>query len=483
MVTLSQVFVDLINEQLGIIPENLEKKQLRREAPGKKVDLHCQTSNCEKTKLGESSPKRKPIAHSRVENARQITEGTRGLIQRKHADSTVDKKDLHSKVQAHSEELSSKNLPKKRTDSAFNTVALHIPKAPLTLSDLRDEDAEGVFEDCQHDNASQIFDWSDEAILLKQIKYERDRKAKQEIRQHLAEVNKQLQELELRSAGGDSSNLASPVALNAEKQKLERLLDSAHGSFTEEYLFEFFNTLKLLNAGIRELDTGVLRFKNMKELSLTGNLIEKLSNLPPELTILHVNANNLSECPDISQVCAGNPASTVWFPMNIVSIDLSGNDLEDLEETIAMLENARNLKILSLLERYTYVAKDQGDETGENPLEAGEQHSSRPNSSLGAKKAVKEKPPAPQKKPDKKKPAANAKGKKPVEDEAYEKVIGKARMPLEAIFDGQTEVSTDLELESLSPESAKGAVAILRCSVVLNPDAMDEIRVLKFEVI
>ncbi|KAJ3101701.1 Leucine-rich repeat-containing protein 43 [Phlyctochytrium planicorne] len=177
----------------------------------------------------------------------------------------------------------------KRTDSAFNTVALHVAKVPLTLSDLLDEDAEGVFDDCQVDTTSEAtLDWSDEAHALKELKYEKDRKAKLRVNTKLAEVNKQLQELVLRGQ-------ASASSLNSAKEMMQNASDSARGTFTEDFLYDYFETLRLVNLGIGAIDPATLKFKNIKELSLTGNLISQIANLPEELQILHVNANWITE--------------------------------------------------------------------------------------------------------------------------------------------------------------------------------------------
>ncbi|KAJ3214768.1 Leucine-rich repeat-containing protein 43 [Dinochytrium kinnereticum] len=253
---------------------------------------------------------------------------------------------------------------KNRTDSAFNTVALHVPRVPLTLADLEDEDAEGVFEDCFLDGGRQALDWSDEAQNLRHIKHISDRKSKLLIHRHLAEINKQLHELLLRGQQPSTST----TQLTTAKQTLEDMADNAQGSFTEEFLFEFFKTLRLVGLGIGEVDAGVERLRNVRELSVTGNFIERLCNLPEDIHILHANANCLTACPNLSHLkklvhigCGYNCISSMrcndpvlddpylWFPDSLVSLDLSGNNLVDIDETVGTLENARNLKILSLL--------------------------------------------------------------------------------------------------------------------------------------
>ena len=63
--------------------------------------------------------------------------------------------------------------------------------------------------------------------------------------------------------------------------------------FTYQYhdILACFHTLRLHGKHIQELDSELIKFINVKELSLTGNLIKHVKNIPPQVELLHLNAN------------------------------------------------------------------------------------------------------------------------------------------------------------------------------------------------
>ncbi|KAJ3073988.1 Leucine-rich repeat-containing protein 43, partial [Quaeritorhiza haematococci] len=170
----------------------------------------------------------------------------------------------------------------------------------------------------------------------------------------------------------------------------------------EEFALSYFKTLRLVDRKIDDIgkDLGA-RMSNLRELSLTGNNVAGVdaASLPKKIEILHLNANRISDCPDLSELQhlihlglgynfisglspstsnaskseSESPQTTLppaqqpqphpihaWFPaQTLKSLDLSFNELTDLDETVSILSSAKRLKILALvgnpiflLERY-----------------------------------------------------------------------------------------------------------------------------------
>ncbi|KAJ3234098.1 Leucine-rich repeat-containing protein 43 [Chytriomyces hyalinus] len=137
-------------------------------------------------------------------------------------------------------------------------------------------------------------------------------------------------------------------------------------ALTSDFVFGFFKSLRLVDKGISIVDEASKKFRNLKELSLTGNLIHEFDaeNLTQDLQVLHLNANKLLKCPDVSSltsllhlgigfnsidsILSFNPSKT------LMSLDLSGNDLCNLVETANVLESIPNLQILALLRNPLY---------------------------------------------------------------------------------------------------------------------------------
>ncbi|KAJ3164164.1 Leucine-rich repeat-containing protein 43 [Irineochytrium annulatum] len=228
--------------------------------------------------------------------------------------------------------------PKNRTDSAFDTVALHTPKIPLSVADLLDEEAEGVWEDWEVDLWSrEPMSWSDEAQQLKALQMRRDQIARLEFKKLEAEFDKRAKELVLR--GQLPSNTVRERA------------DDQRTTFTDDFVFAFFKSLRLVDRGIKTMDAETERFKNLSELSITGNLLQRLEHLPANLAILHANANHLTSCPDLSRLSklvhvgigynhikslnhVDSPAPDIWLAPQLTSIDLAGNELTNIDETV-----------------------------------------------------------------------------------------------------------------------------------------------------
>ncbi|KAJ3406060.1 Leucine-rich repeat-containing protein 43 [Chytriomyces hyalinus] len=189
------------------------------------------------------------------------------------------------------------------------------------------EDSEAVSQDWEIDLwAHANLDWSDEAPDLKAI------------------------HSKMRT---DESNPA--------KKKNARVQDLTH-----DFVFGFFKSLRLVDKGICLVDEASKKFRNLKELSLTGNLIHEFDaqNLTQDLQVLHLNANKLLTCPDVSSLTSllhlGIGFNSIDSILNftpsktLMSLDLSGNDLCNLVETANVLESIPNLQILALLRNPLY---------------------------------------------------------------------------------------------------------------------------------
>jgi hypothetical protein len=101
------------------------------------------------------------------------------------------------------------------------------------------------------------------------------------------------------------------------------------------------------------------RFKGLKSLALTGNFLQNIDNLPSGVEILHLNANKLKEFPDqivkLAKILhvglAFNSIQVLGIQSNqsLVSLDLSYNQLYNIEEVIIGLKGFANLKCLNLI--------------------------------------------------------------------------------------------------------------------------------------
>ncbi|KAJ3065339.1 G2/mitotic-specific cyclin [Podochytrium sp. JEL0797] len=214
-----------------------------------------------------------------------------------------------------------------RTDSG---KAPRRAKAPLVLEDLEDESAEGVTQG--------NLDWSSEASDLKAIhsKFKETNVSKTRISPHTGPLQQQHPNEDI---------------------------------FSEDFIFGFFKTLRLVDKKINRIDEDVKKLRNLQELSLTGNWIESVEghNLPSRIQILHLNANKLTACPDISKL-----GSLLHFGASynliksidgfsalpsLISLDLSGNELCDLLGTVRALECVPNLQILALLRNPIFLVE------------------------------------------------------------------------------------------------------------------------------
>ncbi|XP_066056037.1 leucine-rich repeat-containing protein 43 isoform X2 [Chamaea fasciata] len=163
----------------------------------------------------------------------------------------------------------------------------------------------------------------------------------------------------------------SPWALPPACSPQDRLLrevaalapELLHGS----RVFQAVKSLRILDKGVEEVDAGLLRFQQLEELILSANSISRVTSahLPRTLKVLELCCNAVD---DLQDLCARPPPElqhlglgynrlcgpsqekhlTVDFWPNLVSLDLSFNNLTDLPELVCQLSTLQNLRILML---------------------------------------------------------------------------------------------------------------------------------------
>ena len=131
----------------------------------------------------------------------------------------------------------------------------------------------------------------------------------------------------------------------------------------EDYIINFFSDFNMQNQSIVAIDPTLAKFQNLKVLNLSFNNIRKIEHLPANLEELYLNGNQINEVsisaakPLKSVIHVGlnmnklrQPALTQLvkvFP-NLFCLDVSFNDLCDLQTTVAWLKNLGDLKMLSV---------------------------------------------------------------------------------------------------------------------------------------
>ncbi|XP_077995705.1 leucine-rich repeat-containing protein 43-like isoform X2 [Glandiceps talaboti] len=133
----------------------------------------------------------------------------------------------------------------------------------------------------------------------------------------------------------------------------------------DKFIYKHFKTLRIINKKVSKVDPALLKFKNLQELTLSCNFLESVEsqNLPPRLEVLELCANQIS---DLTSLCDQPPPllhlglglnrlSTIedfitdaYWP-NLLSLDLSHNDLCDLLDIVRKLITLPKLRNLVLL--------------------------------------------------------------------------------------------------------------------------------------
>ena len=133
------------------------------------------------------------------------------------------------------------------------------------------------------------------------------------------------------------------------------------------FILKHFTTLRIVDKNVDHIDEGILKFTNLKELVLTANYINKIEgrNLPNGLEVLELTANNVD---DLTALKSANLGSLLHlglaqnqvvniFPRSftpskwpsLLSLDLSYNNLTNLQNTVEILKHLPALRNLLLI--------------------------------------------------------------------------------------------------------------------------------------
>lgn len=131
---------------------------------------------------------------------------------------------------------------------------------------------------------------------------------------------------------------------------------------TEEFLFKFFQTFYAQKSGIQTMDEQLVCFENLKILNLSNNRVKRIQNLPPQLRELNLTGNLVEEIemrnePLTSLIHLGVANNRInsrvlaqicdTFP-NLFCLDLASNQLVEFETSLEHLEKLKSIKMLYL---------------------------------------------------------------------------------------------------------------------------------------
>ncbi|XP_057381919.1 leucine-rich repeat-containing protein 43 [Balaenoptera acutorostrata] len=163
----------------------------------------------------------------------------------------------------------------------------------------------------------------------------------------------------------------SPWALlegsSAEDRFLRELAVQNPLMLKDSFFYTYFRSLRVVDKQVSLVDKDLLKFVKLEELVLSANQIKEIdtTNLPPTLKVLELYGNKMTsmEClctrlpPRLQHLGLGHnkllgPLESLYVTSdywpNLVSLDLSFNDLTDLQGTVAGLRTLRHLRLLVL---------------------------------------------------------------------------------------------------------------------------------------
>ncbi|XP_012911856.2 leucine-rich repeat-containing protein 43 isoform X1 [Mustela putorius furo] len=164
-----------------------------------------------------------------------------------------------------------------------------------------------------------------------------------------------------------NSPWALPEGSSAEDHFLKELAIQNPLVLKDTFFYSYFRSLRVVDKQVSLVDKGLLKFLNLEELVLSANQIKEIDaiNLPPTLRVLELYGNKISsvEClctrppPHLQHLGLGQnkllgPLESLYVTAdywpNLVSLDLSFNDLTDLQGLIASLRTLPHLRVLVL---------------------------------------------------------------------------------------------------------------------------------------
>ncbi|XP_022372805.1 leucine-rich repeat-containing protein 43 [Enhydra lutris kenyoni] len=164
-----------------------------------------------------------------------------------------------------------------------------------------------------------------------------------------------------------NSPWALPEGSSAEDHFLKELAIRNPLVLKDTFFYSYFRSLRVVDKQVSLVDKGLLKFLKLEELVLSANQIKEIDaiNLPPTLKVLELYGNKISsvEClctrppPHLQHLGLGHnkllgPLESLYVTAdywpNLVSLDLSFNDLTDLQGLIASLRTLPHLRVLVL---------------------------------------------------------------------------------------------------------------------------------------
>ncbi|XP_075034065.1 leucine-rich repeat-containing protein 43 [Mixophyes fleayi] len=165
-----------------------------------------------------------------------------------------------------------------------------------------------------------------------------------------------------RSSPWDLDDNCSP-----ESQHIRELAVTSPEVITEQFIYSYFRSVRVVDQEVTEVDAQLLKFQNLEELVLSANKLRYVNsvNLPRTLKVLELCSNHISSLKDLSSnpppllQHLGLAYNRIWCSSestyltaelwpNLISLDLSWNDLTDLFDLVHTLTALQQLRILVL---------------------------------------------------------------------------------------------------------------------------------------
>ena len=128
----------------------------------------------------------------------------------------------------------------------------------------------------------------------------------------------------------------------------------------EDYLVNFFETLYFKRLGVTALDPILLRFEHLRILNLSFNKIQKIEHLPPNLKELYLTGNLVEnvegKCDSLihlglsyNRIRNYSLFDIAELYPNLFCLDVSFNDIDNMAYAMEYLKKLASLKMLYLV--------------------------------------------------------------------------------------------------------------------------------------
>lgn len=175
------------------------------------------------------------------------------------------------------------------------------------------------------------------------------------------EGKERLQEL----VGSKFSPWFMDYSWSEEAEELRQISVKSPWLIDSQFVLNHFRTLRIVDKGVTEVDDRLLQLQNLQELTLTANFIQNVSSkhLPQTLQVLELCANEISyidglceQPPPLKHLGLGynkinfiDDFITADFWPELLSLDLSNNNLTDLLDIVRKLSSLPKLRNLILI--------------------------------------------------------------------------------------------------------------------------------------